>query len=82
MKMLYTRLYHLKMEEERAKQAELKNTQKAIDFGSQIRSYVLQPYTKVKDHRTDTEVGDTQRVLDGGIEPFIQAYLRYAGKAQ
>jgi peptide chain release factor 2 len=81
MKMLYARLYQLHLEEEQAKQAELEKSKMKIDFGSQIRSYVLQPYTKVKDHRTDVETGDAQRVLDGDLERFIQAYLRLAGSA-
>ena len=46
-----------------------------IDFGSQIRSYVLQPYRLIKDHRTKIEVGDVDRVLDGDLQPFIRAYL-------
>lgn len=79
MRMLKTRLHHLKMEEERAKQKELENSKKKIDFGSQIRSYVLQPYTKVKDHRTEAEMGDANRVLDGDLDTFIQSYLRWAG---
>jgi peptide chain release factor 2 len=81
MKMLHARLYHLRMEEERAKQQELEDSKQKIDFGSQIRSYVLQPYTKVKDHRTDVEMGDAHRALDGDLDEFIQAYLRLAGKA-
>ena len=54
-----------------------------VGFGSQIRSYVLQPYKQVKDHRTDFEVGDAQGVLDGELDGFVQAYLlaRAAGKA-
>jgi peptide chain release factor 2 len=81
MKMLRARLYQLKLEEEQAKQDELASGKMKIDFGSQIRSYVLQPYTKVKDHRTEHESGDAQGVLDGKLEPFIQAYLRMAGAA-
>mgnify|MGYP001817036453 CR=1 FL=1 len=81
MKMLRARLYQLKLEEEQAKQDKLASGKMKIDFGSQIRSYVLQPYTKVKDHRTEHESGDAQGVLDGKLEPFIQAYLRMAGAA-
>ena len=50
---------------------------KDINFGSQIRSYILQPYTMVKDHRTGKDIGNAQMVLDGGIDPFINAYLIY-----
>jgi peptide chain release factor 2 len=81
MRVLHAKLYHRRMEEEKAKHAVLEQSKMKIDFGSQIRSYVLQPYTKVKDHRTDVEVGDAQRVLDGGIDPFIQSFLRAAGRA-
>ena len=48
-----------------------------ISFGSQIRSYVMQPYQLIKDHRTKVERGDVQKVLDGDIDPFIRAYLLY-----
>ena len=61
------------------KHDELASSKMKIDFGSQMRSYVLQPYTKVKDHRTEHETGDAQGVLDGKLDPFIQAYLRSAG---
>lgn len=81
MKMLRARLYQRRLEEELAKQEERASSKMKIDFGSQIRSYVLQPYTKVKDHRTEHESGDAQGVLDGKLEPFIQAYLRMAGAA-
>ena len=50
-----------------------------VNFGSQIRSYVLHPYTMVKDHRTDYEMGDAQRVLDGDLDGFVRAYLLQAG---
>ena len=53
-----------------------------INFGNQIRSYVLQPYTMVKDHRTDCEVGNAGAVLDGGLQPFINAYLKWQATAQ
>ena len=49
-------------------------------WGSQIRSYVMQPYTMVKDHRTNQEIGNVQSVLDGNIDPFINAYLKYSQK--
>ena len=80
MKMLRTRLYHRRLEEEKAKHAELEESKMKIDFGSQIRSYVLHPYTKVKDHRTEVEAGDARRVLDGDLQKFIDAYLRMAGQ--
>ena len=81
MKMLRARLYQRRLEEEQEKQDQLASGKMKIDFGSQIRSYVLQPYTKVKDHRTEHESGDALGVLDGKLEPFIQAYLRMAGAA-
>ncbi len=81
MQMLKTRLYHLKLEEEQAKQQELEESKMKIDFGSQIRSYVLQPYTKVKDHRTEVETGDARGVLDGDLRTFIDSYLRWSGQA-
>ena len=81
MKMLRARLYQRRLEEEQEKQDQLASGKMKIDFGSQIRSYVLQPYTKVKDHRTEHEAGDAHGVLDGKLEPFIQAYLRMAGAA-
>jgi peptide chain release factor 2 len=79
MKMLRARLYQRRLEEEQEKQDQLASGKMKIDFGSQIRSYVLQPYTKVKDHRTEHETGDAHGVLDGKLDPFIQAYLRMAG---
>ncbi len=81
MKMLRARLYQRRLEEEQEKQDQLASGKMKIDFGSQIRSYVLQPYTKVKDHRTEHETGDATGVLDGKIEPFIQAFLRSTGAA-
>ena len=60
---------------------EIRGERKAVDFGSQIRSYVLAPYQMVKDHRTDVEVGDPQRVLDGDLDRFIEAELRRRASA-
>jgi peptide chain release factor 2 len=76
MKVLLARLYALRLEEERERVNSLGGGKKDIAWGNQIRSYVFQPYTQVKDHRTDVVVTDVQSVMDGGIEPFIDAYLR------
>jgi peptide chain release factor 2 len=75
MKILRARLYELEMEKQREKMTELTKGKKDISFGSQIRSYVLHPYRLVKDLRTGVEVGNTDAVLDGDIDRFIQAYL-------
>jgi peptide chain release factor 2 len=76
MKILRARLYLQRLEEERARLDALYDQQKEIAWGSQIRSYVFQPYTLVKDHRTNHEAGDVQAVMDGKIDGFIDAYLR------
>lgn len=76
MKILRARIWAKVREEEAAKLDHIADAKKEIAFGSQIRSYVFQPYTMVKDHRTNTEVGDVQRVMDGYINPFIDAFLR------
>jgi len=75
MKILTTRLYDLEMKKRQAEQAEREGEKMEIGWGSQIRSYVLHPYRMVKDHRTGIEVGDAGKVLDGDINPFIQAWL-------
>jgi peptide chain release factor 2 len=75
MKMLKSRLYQIRREEEEARLAAIEGTKKKIEWGSQIRSYVFHPYNMVKDHRTDVETSDTQGVMDGYIDDFIQAYL-------
>ena len=75
MKILKSRLYELELEKKREITKKLEASKLDIDFGSQIRSYVLHPYRLVKDHRTKTEVGDVDRVLDGDLRPFIRAYL-------
>ncbi len=76
MQILRSRLYQLKMEKRSEKIEEIQGELKDIEWGNQIRSYVLHPYRKVKDHRTNLEIGDTESVLDGEIDPFIQAYLK------
>jgi peptide chain release factor 2 len=76
MSMLRSKLYELELEKKRAASKKIEDSKLDIDFGSQIRSYVLQPYRMVKDHRTKQEVGDVDRVLDGDVQPFIRAYLQ------
>lgn len=76
MKMLMAKLVQRRLEEQQAQLAEIRGEQKEIGWGSQIRSYVFHPYSLVKDHRTNTEVGNVQSVMDGEITPFIDAYLR------
>ena len=75
MKFLKSRLYDMKLREQHDKRDEVNKTKKEIAWGSQIRSYVLHPYKMVKDHRTNMEVGNASRVLDGDIDDFIEAYL-------
>ena len=76
MKILKARLYEIMLEQRKDKIDEIRGEKKKIEWGSQIRSYVFQPYTLVKDHRTGAEVGDVQKVIDGGIDPFIEAILK------
>jgi peptide chain release factor 2 len=76
MSMLRSKLYELELEKKREATRKIEDTKLDIDFGSQIRSYVLQPYRMVKDHRTKEEVGDVDRILDGDLQSFIQAYLK------
>jgi peptide chain release factor 2 len=75
MKFLRSRLYELELRKRREVADKLEASKADIDFGSQIRSYVLHPYRLVKDHRTKLEVGDADRVLDGNLDPFIKSYL-------
>ncbi len=75
MKYLKSRLYEMKLQEQTAKLDEINKSKKDIAWGSQIRSYVLHPYKMIKDHRTNLEVGNVGRVLDGDIDAFIEAYL-------
>ncbi|AIE61340.1 Protein chain release factor B [Bacillus methanolicus MGA3] len=76
MNMLKAKLYQKKIEEQEKELAEIRGEQKEIGWGSQIRSYVFHPYSLVKDHRTNVEIGNVQAVMDGEIDPFINAYLR------
>lgn len=76
MKMLKSRLLDLKEKEEKKKMSDLKGEQMDIAWGSQIRSYVFCPYTMVKDHRTNYEVGNVQAVMDGDLNDFMEAYLK------
>jgi peptide chain release factor 2 len=75
MSMLRSKLYEHEMEKKREATRKIEDSKLDIDFGSQIRSYVLQPYRLIKDHRTKLEVGDVDRVIDGDLQPFIRAYL-------
>ncbi len=76
MKVLRAKLFQKAIEERQAEESKRAGTKKKIEWGSQIRSYVLHPYRMVKDHRTDFEMGDTDRVLDGDLTPFVDAYLK------
>ncbi len=76
MSMLRSKLYENELEKKRAATKKIEDSKLDIDFGSQIRSYVLQPYRLIKDHRTKMEVGDVDRVIDGDLQPFIRAYLQ------
>ena len=75
MKTLRSRLYEMEVQKRQAETDKLDETKKDISFGSQIRSYVMQPYQMIKDLRTRFEVGDVNRVLDGDLDPFIRSYL-------
>jgi peptide chain release factor 2 len=79
MKQLKNRLYQLEADKQAAAKAKLDATKSDVSFGSQIRSYVFQPYTMVNDHRTELKVPDVQRVMDGDIDGFIEAYLKRFG---
>jgi len=76
MGVLRARLFELERRKRREELSALRGEQHRIDFGSQIRSYVMQPYTMVKDHRTGTETANVQQVLDGELDEFIRAYLQ------
>ena len=77
LKVLRSRLAALREQQRAEQRQELKGERQSMEWGSQIRSYVLQPYTLVKDHRTGYETGNVQAVLDGDLEPFMEAFLRW-----
>lgn len=77
MKMLKAKLYELKLQEQADKMTDIRGEVKDIGWGSQIRSYVFQPYTMVKDHRTNEEMGNVNAVMDGDIDSFINSYLKW-----
>jgi peptide chain release factor 2 len=82
MKMLRSRVYEYELEKKKAITKKLEDSKLDIKFGSQIRSYVMQPYRMVKDLRTRVESGDVDRVLDGDLAPFIRGYLLMKRKGE
>jgi len=76
MKMLKAKLYELEEDKKRQTIDQLYGEKGEIAWGHQIRSYVMQPYTMVKDHRTNVQIGNVQSVLDGNLDPFVEAYLK------
>jgi len=81
MKMLRAALYQRALEAKEKERAAIEESKADIDFGSQIRSYVFQPYTMVNDHRTETKIADVHRVMDGDLDALIEAYLKQAGSS-
>ena len=79
MKMLRAAIYQMKLDEQNAAKALVEATKTDNSFGHQVRSYVFQPYTMVNDHRTELKLTDVQKVMDGDLDPFIQAYLKKFG---
>ena len=82
MQMLKAKLYLLKQQENAEKASDIRGEVKEIGWGNQIRSYVMQPYTMVKDHRTNEETGNVDSVMDGNLDPFINAYLKWVSLGQ
>jgi peptide chain release factor 2 len=81
LKMLKNRLYQIEAEKQAQKKAEMDANKTDVSFGNQIRSYVFQPYTMVNDHRTELKMPDVHGVMDGDIDPFIEAYLKQSASA-
>ncbi len=79
MQMLKNKLYQAEIQRREEEKAKVDANKMDVSFGSQIRSYVFQPYTMVNDHRTELKIPDVQKVMDGGIDPFIEAYLKKSG---
>jgi peptide chain release factor 2 len=82
MKMLRAALYQRALDEQEKKRQELNATKTDNSWGNQIRSYVFQPYTMVNDHRTELKIGDVHRVMDGDLDPFIEAFLKQSTVAR
>jgi peptide chain release factor 2 len=80
MKVLKSRLYMMERQKRDAELAKLYSDKGEIAWGSQIRSYVMQPYQMVKDHRTDHQTGNVEAVMDGDLDGFIESYLRHRAK--
>ena len=80
--MLKNKLYQIELNKQLAKKAELEAAKADVSFGSQIRSYVFQPYTMVNDHRTELKITDIQKVMDGDVDPFIEEFLKQAAAAE
>ena len=80
MRVLRARLYQRALDEQEKKRQKIEATKTDNSWGNQIRSYVFQPYTMVNDHRTELKVGDVQRVMDGDLDGFIEAYLKRFGR--
>jgi peptide chain release factor 2 len=79
LKILKNKMYQLEAAKQAAKKAEMDSAKQDVSFGSQARSYVFQPYTMVNDHRTELKIPDVQRIMDGDIDEFIEAYLKMTG---
>ena len=77
MKMLKSKLLELELKKKEEEMKKIQGEQSDIGWGNQIRSYVFQPYALVKDHRTNTEIGNVKAVMDGSIDDFINSYLRW-----
>jgi peptide chain release factor 2 len=82
MKVLRAKLFELQRQEQEKELAEFRGEHQDIAWGSQIRSYVFHPYSMIKDHRTNVEIGNVNSVMDGDIDEFIYAYLRWRVRSQ